>query len=77
MSLSPPCALQTGSSSSSSSKVPHSSATSRLKHLQQGSPEKNKPAKQRDDFLKVQGQPQPTDAKLLENLFSTGQLSQG
>uniref|UniRef100_A0A8C9SFW8 SRC kinase signaling inhibitor 1 n=1 Tax=Scleropages formosus TaxID=113540 RepID=A0A8C9SFW8_SCLFO len=39
-------------------KAPHCSATSRLKHLQQSSPEKNKPAKQRDDFLKVQGQPQ-------------------
>uniref|UniRef100_A0A3B3RND6 SRC kinase signaling inhibitor 1 n=1 Tax=Paramormyrops kingsleyae TaxID=1676925 RepID=A0A3B3RND6_9TELE len=44
--------------SPSSGKGPHPTATSRLKHLQQSNPEKGKPAKQREDFLKVQGQPQ-------------------
>ncbi|KAJ8364625.1 hypothetical protein SKAU_G00134560 [Synaphobranchus kaupii] len=48
----------TGNSSSGPGKVPHTSAASRLKHLQQTSPEKNKTSKQREDFLKIQGQQQ-------------------
>ncbi|KAI1896504.1 hypothetical protein AGOR_G00095460 [Albula goreensis] len=44
--------------SSCSGKVPHTSAASRLKHLQQSSPEKSKTGKQREDFLKIQGQQQ-------------------
>ncbi|XP_066554727.1 SRC kinase signaling inhibitor 1 [Amia ocellicauda] len=49
--------LETGSSSSSSLKGLHSAA-SRLKHIQQSSPEKSKTGKQREDFLKIQGQQQ-------------------
>ncbi|XP_036383265.1 SRC kinase signaling inhibitor 1-like isoform X9 [Megalops cyprinoides] len=49
---------KTGNSSSGSNKAPHSSAASRLKHLQQSSPEKSKTSKQREDFLKIQGQQQ-------------------
>ncbi|KAJ8414427.1 hypothetical protein AAFF_G00052970 [Aldrovandia affinis] len=48
----------TGDSSSGSGKVPHTSAASRLKHLQQGSPEKGRLGKAHEDFLKIQGQQQ-------------------
>uniref|UniRef100_W5N3D6 SRC kinase signaling inhibitor 1 n=1 Tax=Lepisosteus oculatus TaxID=7918 RepID=W5N3D6_LEPOC len=48
----------TGGGSSGSSKGLHS-ATSRLKNIQQSSPEKSKAGKQREDFLKIQGQQQP------------------
>ncbi|KAJ8365997.1 hypothetical protein SKAU_G00148280 [Synaphobranchus kaupii] len=37
---------------------PSTAAASRLKHLQQSSPEKSKTGKLRDDFLKNQGQQQ-------------------
>ncbi|XP_061077364.1 SRC kinase signaling inhibitor 1-like [Conger conger] len=49
--------LETGNSSPGLGKAPHPSASSRLKHLQT-SPEKNKTNKQREDFLKIQGQQQ-------------------
>nr|XP_015217412.1 PREDICTED: SRC kinase signaling inhibitor 1 isoform X1 [Lepisosteus oculatus] len=51
-------AAKTGGGSSGSSKGLHS-ATSRLKNIQQSSPEKSKAGKQREDFLKIQGQQQP------------------
>ncbi|XP_072561404.1 SRC kinase signaling inhibitor 1 isoform X5 [Paramormyrops kingsleyae] len=41
-----------------SGKGLHSSASSRLKHLQQSAPEKGKTSKLREDFLKSQGQQQ-------------------
>ncbi|KAL2101195.1 hypothetical protein ACEWY4_002956 [Coilia grayii] len=46
------------SASSGGGKAAHSSssAASRLKHLQQGNPEKSKLSKQREEFLKSQGQ---------------------
>ncbi|XP_038559883.1 SRC kinase signaling inhibitor 1 isoform X2 [Micropterus salmoides] len=51
-----PAAIQ-GGNSSSVGKVLHSSAASKLKHLQQNSTDKNKSGK-REDFLKIQGQQQ-------------------
>lgn len=46
-----------GGNSSSVGKVAHSSAASKLKHLQQNSTDKYKSGK-KEDFLKIQGQQQ-------------------
>ncbi|XP_061080084.1 SRC kinase signaling inhibitor 1-like [Conger conger] len=46
---------ETGSAPAVPAKPLHSTAASRLKHLQQSSPEKSKTGKLRDDFLKNQG----------------------
>ncbi|XP_050929938.1 SRC kinase signaling inhibitor 1 isoform X2 [Lates calcarifer] len=51
-----PASIQ-GGNSSSVGKVLHSSAASKLKHLQQNSTDKTKSGK-REDFLKIQGQQQ-------------------
>ncbi|XP_032394517.1 SRC kinase signaling inhibitor 1 isoform X3 [Etheostoma spectabile] len=51
-----PASIQ-GGNSSSVGKVLHSSAASKLKHLQQNSTDKTKSGR-RDDFLKIQGQHQ-------------------
>nr|XP_020462972.1 SRC kinase signaling inhibitor 1-like [Monopterus albus] len=51
-----PASIQ-GGNSSSAGKVPHSSAASKLKHLQQSSTDSTKSGR-REDFLKIQGQQQ-------------------
>ncbi|KAG9350167.1 hypothetical protein JZ751_026520 [Albula glossodonta] len=66
-----PFLLQISNNSSGSGKVPHTSAASRLKHLQQSSPEKSKMGKQREDFLKIQGQQQPAPNTMLVSQIFT------
>ncbi len=55
--LSSPLLSSQGGNSSSIGKVLHSSAASKLKHLQQNSTDKTKSGK-REEFLKIQGQQQ-------------------
>ncbi|XP_031426447.1 SRC kinase signaling inhibitor 1 isoform X2 [Clupea harengus] len=55
-SIRPPYIQSGNSSSSGGGKGLHSSAALRLKHLQQSNPEKSKLSKQREEFLKSQGQ---------------------
>ncbi|XP_064780162.1 SRC kinase signaling inhibitor 1-like isoform X4 [Oncorhynchus masou masou] len=55
--------LENASNSPGASKGPQSTVAARLKHLQQGSLERPKTRKQREDFPKIQGQQQDNDPK--------------
>ncbi|XP_062386933.1 SRC kinase signaling inhibitor 1 [Sardina pilchardus] len=73
-SIRPPYVQGGNSSSSGGGKALHSSSSAalRLKHLQQSNPEKSKLSKQREEFLKSQGQLQALGGSFLTDPLLTG-----